>query len=149
MNVPLSQAIWWSYRGVEAKHVASPNAACPGLHWKPLDAVIRQLIALYRPIGHHGTINKTTMQNIPSLLSVLMAIAMRWYYTPCIIWWRRFMAFIKATKRRHRTSTHSNITKWTRQRRLILSFHHEIGLQLTCWPLIKIGVWHIKLMGTT
>ena len=51
--------------------------------------------------------------------------------------WRRFMAFIKATKRRHQASTRSDITNRTRQRQLILTFHCDKGLQLTCsWPLI-------------
>jgi len=44
----------WSCRGVEAKHVASPDAACPELHQKPLDAAIGQLLALYHPGGRHG-----------------------------------------------------------------------------------------------
>ncbi len=44
----------WSCRGVEAKHVALPNAACPGLLRKPLDAAIGRLLAPYRPSGRHG-----------------------------------------------------------------------------------------------
>ena len=32
---------------------------------------------------------------------------------------------------------------------LFWAFHCEKGLQLTCWPLITIGVWHIKLMRST
>ena len=35
-------------------HAASPNAACPGLHWKPLDAAIRQLLAPYCLGGRQG-----------------------------------------------------------------------------------------------
>jgi hypothetical protein len=46
-----------------------------------------------------------------TLLAVLMAIAMRRYYTVCIARWRRFVAFIKATKRHHRVRTHSDITQ--------------------------------------
>ena len=95
----------WSCGGVEAKHVASPNAACPWLHRKPLDAAIGQLLAPYRPGG-----------------------------------WRKFVAFIKATKRRHRASTRTDITNRTRQRRLISKFHREKGLQLTCWPLLTMGM---------
>jgi len=34
--------------------VTLPNAACPGLHQKPLDAAIRQLLAPYRPSGRQG-----------------------------------------------------------------------------------------------
>ncbi len=37
----------------------------------------------------------------------------------------------------------------TFQRRLFLTFHHEKGLELTCWPLITIGVWHTKLIIST
>jgi hypothetical protein len=42
------------------------------------------------------------MQNVPTLLAVSMAIAMRHYYTTRIAqWrWRRFVAFINATIRR-------------------------------------------------
>ena len=35
-------------------HAASPNAACPGLHWKPLDAAIGQLLAPYCLGGRQG-----------------------------------------------------------------------------------------------
>ena len=45
---------WWLCGGVEAVHAALPNAACPRLHWKPLDAAIGRLLAPYRPGGHHG-----------------------------------------------------------------------------------------------
>jgi len=34
--------------------VALPDAACPGLHWKPLDAAIGRLLAPYQPGSHHG-----------------------------------------------------------------------------------------------
>ena len=53
-NVPLLQTTWRSSGGVKTKHVALPDAACPGLHRKPLDAAIRQLLALYCPCGRHG-----------------------------------------------------------------------------------------------
>ena len=129
----------WSCGGVEAKHVASPDAACPGLHRKPLNSAIRLLLAPYRPGGRHGDNQQMTMQNVPTLLAILMAIAMRRYYTAHIAWWRRFVAFIKATKRHHRASTCSDITNRTCQRWLILLFHREKGLQLTCWPQYKWG----------
>jgi hypothetical protein len=40
--------------GIEAIHAASPNAACPGLHQKPLDPPIGQLLAPYHLGGHQG-----------------------------------------------------------------------------------------------
>jgi hypothetical protein len=89
------------------------------------------------------------MQYVLTLMAVSMAIVMRPYYTTRITRWRRFAAFIKATKRHHRTSTWSNITKGTCQLQLFWTFHCEKELQLTCWPLITIGVWHIKLTRST
>ena len=98
----------WSCGGFEAKHVASPDAACPGLQRKPLDAAIGQLIAPYCPGGHHGNNQHTDDANVPSLLAVSMAITMQWYYTARIAWWRRFVAVIKTTKCRHWGSTWSD-----------------------------------------
>jgi hypothetical protein len=51
------------------------------------------------------------MQHLPTLLAVSMAIVMRRYYTARIARWRRFLAFIKATKRHLWVSTCSNITQ--------------------------------------
>ena len=44
----------WSCGDVEAKHVALPDAACPGLHWKQLDVAIGGLLGPYSPGGRHG-----------------------------------------------------------------------------------------------
>ncbi len=52
--MPPLQPFRWSCGGVEAKHVTSPNAACPGLLQKPLDAAIGQLLAPYCPGGRDG-----------------------------------------------------------------------------------------------
>jgi len=61
------------------------------------------------PAAARATINITIMQNVPPLLTISMAIAVHRYYTARITRWRRSVAFIKATKRRHRTSTRSDI----------------------------------------
>jgi hypothetical protein len=45
---------WWPCGGVEAIHAASPNAACPGLHRKPLGAAIVWLLTPYRLGGRQG-----------------------------------------------------------------------------------------------
>ena len=138
---------WWCADAIQS---ASPDAAWPGLHQKPLNTTVGQLLAPYRPGGRQGIISTTIMQHVPTLLAVLMAIAMqRYYYTTCITRWRRFVAFIKATKWHHRARTRSNSIKGTRQSQLFWTFHREKELQLTCWPLITIGVWHIKLMRRT
>ncbi len=40
-------------------------------------------------------------------------------------------------------------SNWTHQRRLFWTFHREKEFQLTCWPLIIIRVWHVKLTRST
>jgi hypothetical protein len=44
----------WLCGGIEVIHAALPNAVCPGLHRKPLDAAIGQLLTPYRLGGHQG-----------------------------------------------------------------------------------------------
>ena len=46
-------------------------------------------------------------------MTILMAIALQRYYTMHITKWRRFLAFVKATKRRHQASTRSDSINWT------------------------------------
>ena len=67
-------------------------------------------LRIITPVAARATINTKIMKHVPTLLAVLMAIAiaMRRYYTACIAQKRRFVAFIKATKRHHRASTHSD-----------------------------------------
>jgi hypothetical protein len=79
------------------------------------------------------------------LLTVLMAIAMRLYYTPCIARWRRFMASIKATKRRHRASTRSDIPNRICQCGLM---HLEKGLLLTKDKTVRIETQTLLFGGT-
>jgi len=64
------------------------------------------------------------MQNVSTLLTILMAIAMGWCYTVRIAQWRRFVAFVKAIKCRHWASTRSN------------------SINPTCLPLL-LGVYFI------
>ena len=111
---------------------------CIGSHWTLPSGDYSLRIA---PAAARATINTAIMQNIPTLMAISMAIAMRRCYTPRIARWRRFVAFIKATKRHHRASTCSDIKKGTHQLRLFRTFHREKELQLTWWPLtITIGV---------
>ncbi len=91
----------WPCRGVDAVHAASPNAAWPGLYRKPLDAAIGWLLALYCPGGRQGD----SKQNKDAKMYPLC-----WPF-----WWPSWcggtipgVAFIKATKCRHRASTPSD-----------------------------------------
>jgi hypothetical protein len=79
-----------------------------GSHWTPPSGNYLLRIA---SAAARATINKTMMQHVTTLMAILMAVAVRWYYTLRIARWRRFVAFIKVTKRRHRASTRSDITQ--------------------------------------
>jgi hypothetical protein len=83
-----------------------------GSHWTPPSGDFLLHIA---PAAARATINTMILQNVPTLLAVSMAIAMCQYYTARIAQWRRLVAFIKATKRHHWTSTRSEIIKGTLQ----------------------------------
>jgi len=60
------------------------------------------------PAATRATANKTKMQNVSTLPTILMAKAVCRYYTPRMARWSRSMAFIKATKPHHWTRTCSN-----------------------------------------
>jgi hypothetical protein len=102
-----------------AIQTALPNAACPRLLPKPLDAGIGQLLALYHPSVRQGNNQQNNNQTIqpPTLLAVLMAIALRRYNTACITQWRRSRASPEATGCHHWASTRSNSITGTCQRR--------------------------------
>jgi len=84
-----------------------------GSHWTP---PMGDYLLRIAPAAARATANETPMQRVPTLLAILMAVAMRRYDTVRIARWRRFVAFIKATKRCHRASTRSNSINRTRQR---------------------------------
>ncbi len=74
-------------------------------HWTPPSGNYSLRIA---SAAARATANKTKMKNVSTLLTISMAIAVRRFYTARIAQWRRFVAFIKATKCRHYASTRSN-----------------------------------------
>jgi len=84
--------VMWRRSEAEANHVALPNAACPGLHRKPLDAAIRWLLAPYHPNGRHDN----NQQNDDAKCSLFAESFDA--HRNAITWWRRFVAFIKAPK---------------------------------------------------
>ena len=116
MNAPPSQAISM------AMAVRRCNTA--GIAWrrrswafkkKPLNAAIGWLLSPYCPGDHQGD----NQQNNDDTIYYL-CWPFRWMWRCAstmarITRWRRFMAFLKATKRRHRASTHSYRIKGTLQ----------------------------------
>jgi hypothetical protein len=85
-----------------------------GSHWMPPSGNYSLRIAL---AAAREKINSTMMQHVPTLLAVLMAIAMQGFH-----------------------KNHKTLPSGTRQRQLFLRFHREKGLELTCWSPITIGV---------
>ena len=136
----------WPWRCAGAIRSASPNVAWPGLYQKPLDAAIGQLLAPYRPSGRQGN---NHYEHVPTLLAISMAIALRRCYTPLIAWWRRFVAFIKATKRHHWTSTRSDSVNRSSQCCYFRDISSSNRWKRARVALITIGVWHINLTGRT
>ena len=138
---------WWPCGRIEAICWSTlSNAAWPGLHWKPLDAAIRQLL-IPRAIN-----NNTMIKNTPTLLAVLMAIVMQWYDTARIAQWRRSMASLEATGHRHWVSICFNSINWSYLHCFFSIFHHQLveqGHNVNWWPELTMGVWHIKLMRST
>ena len=108
-----------------------------GSHWTP---PLGNFLLRIAPVAARVTANETTMQHVPTLLAILMAVAMRRYNTAHITQWRRFVAFTKTTKHHHWASTHSDITKPDTLHWLFRTSHREKELQVTCRPLITIGV---------
>ncbi len=66
--------------------------------------------------------NNQQSTNTLKKVGVLMAMAMRWYATVCIAWWRRSRASLEATGRHHRASIMSDNINWTWLRRFFLMF---------------------------
>ncbi len=114
---------WWLYKRGDAICIASPDSACPGLYRKPLDAAIRQLLAPCCPGGRQG--NRQTNnneKNTPTLLAVLMAMAMCLYVTMCIAQWRWSRVLLEATGCCHWASIMSNDIKGAYLRWFLLRF---------------------------
>jgi hypothetical protein len=88
-------------------------------------------------------------EHVPTLLAISIAIAMQRCYTPHIAQWRRFVAFIKATKRHHRTSTRSDSVNWSSQCCYFRDISSSNRWKRARVALITIGVWHINLTGRT
>jgi len=110
---------------------ASHNAAWPGLHQKPLDSAIGWLLALYCPGSRQGN----NQQN-DNAECTHFACRFDGHWDAAVGYYaHHLMEEVRPNR--------------TRQRRLFWTFHREKGLELTCWPLITIGVCHIKLMRRT
>jgi hypothetical protein len=93
---------------------ALPDAACPGLHRKPLDAAIGQLLTPYCPGGRRGDSKQNNNEkNAPTLLAILMAVAMCRFNTAHITQWRRSRASLEATGCCHLASIVANSSNWS------------------------------------
>ena len=68
---------------------------------------------------------------------------------PRIARWRRFVAFIKATKRHHPTSTRSDSVNRSSQCCYFRDISSSNHWKRAWVALMTIGVWHINLMGRT
>jgi hypothetical protein len=75
-------------------------------HWTP---PLGNYLLRITPAATRATANKKMMLNVPTFLVISMAMVVRQASTMArITQWRRFMAFLKATKHHHWASTCSN-----------------------------------------
>ncbi len=74
-------------------------------HWATTSSVSPQ-----QPPGKQK--NKQQSTNDSKKVAESMAMAMRRYITAHIAWWRRFRAYLNATKRHHRASIVADNDKW-------------------------------------
>ena len=136
MNAPPLQAILMAMavRRLPVRYRAhclmNHDQGFTGSHWTP--PLVDYLLCI-APVATMATINKMMMQNVPTLLAISMAIAVRRYYTGSRLYKKPLNAGIGR-------ALAPILPNWTCQCRLFWTFHCEKGLQLTCWPLITIGV---------
>ena len=109
-----------------------------GSHWMPPSGNY-SLCITPGPPGQQA--NKQQSTNIPTKLSILMAMAMCRYITAHIARWRRSRASLEATGRCHRASIMSNNIKGTYLHWFFM-FHVVFlnTLKAKGWPQLTIGV---------
>ncbi len=101
----------WPCGGVKTIHASLQHVqGYTGSHWTPPSGNYLLCNAL---AAARATANKTSIKNLPTLLAVSMAVVVQQYNIMRIALWRRFMAFLKATRRHHWVSTHSDSINWT------------------------------------
>ncbi len=122
----IRRPFWWPWQWAGAIQTALPNAACPRLLQKPLDAGIGRLLAPYRPSGCQGNMHTNNNQQLHlQSWPFLMAMAMCRYGNARIAQWRRSRASLEATGRRHWASIMPNNIVRTPQRHFFLCFYRQ------------------------
>jgi len=140
----------WPCGGIEAINAALPDAACPGLLRKPLDAAaIGRLLAPYRP----GGCQDDSKQNKDVICTHFDGRFDGHSYAGVLYPMHRPMEEVLGFHKSHYTppsGKHSLQYYQLGTPKTVVSFISLWnGLQLTCWPLITIGVWNLKLMRST
>jgi hypothetical protein len=102
--------------------IVSPNAACPGLHWKPLDAAIGQLLTLYHPGGRQGDSKQTMMKKCTNFAGHFDGCggALICYFTHCLM--EKVQSFGKSHWTLPSGEYCGDRSHWTYQHRFFFSF---------------------------
>ena len=140
------RSFWWPCGCIGVMHMVLPDAAQPGLHRKPLDAAIRQLLALYCPGGHQGNSQQNNDDKIHPLCwpfwwplqcnsMIPRASPDGWspllYVKPLDTTTRQAFAWI-------RTIGHAEAVFLSYVNRHVA----EIGCKVKGWSTLTIGVWN-------
>ncbi len=98
-----------------------------------------------RPPGQQQT--KQWWKSGPTLMAILMAVAVPRYNTACIARWRRSRVLVEANGCRHWARHATNSCNWSSICRNISVFYSQLiekGRGLMLRPQSTKGVWHIK-----
>ncbi len=148
MNAPPSWAIlsamqvrWSNPDGIAQSGISGATPEATGHHhWATTHSLLPR-----RPPGWQQT--KQRWKNWPTLLAILMAMAVRRYNTLHIPHWRKSRALLQPTGRHHWASIAADSCNQSCIGHFFEFFHYQLvenGCGLTLRTQLTIGVWHIK-----
>ncbi len=141
---------WWPCGCVGAMLLILPNATCPGLYWKPLDATNYSLHST--PVAARATANNTMMKKCTNFAGQFdgRSSALEWYHTHCPM--EEVQGFDRSNLTPPSGKYYGQQLQSTMHTLLYFKFFHrqliEKGHWLTLRTQLTTMVWHIELMGS-
>ena len=145
----------WPWLCASAIRSALPDAAWQGIHRKPLDAAIGRLPAPNLPGGRQG--DNQLKNDYATCTHFDFVGHFDDHHDAAVLYCAHpLMEGVCGFHKSHLTPPSDEHLLWhypigyTNSSCFVFrTFHREKDLQLTCLPLISIGVWHIKLTRST
>ncbi len=122
IKMHLHHGPFWRPCGTGAIQTASLEQHVQGYPGSPWTLPLGNYLLRIATATATATANKTMTKNGPTLLAILMAVAVRWYNTALIAWWRRSRALVEATGCHHWASIVADSIQGIYLRRFLLMF---------------------------